>query len=483
VLQLDTQFERENSILGFTAMMIENRIKGYWWLPDNQERQLPGEMQYGLAFGATLDIYDYFFEDGDGRHYGERFTVWGVTVQGQPVTLFNCYTLNLSISIPGARSARLSSIFAVIGGHYRSPEEIRLTEVRVELSYLHQWLWRRGIILSRLPNENGTRVDVHTPPSLFLGEFEGFRFELTLSQNITDTFERCEILEKCYLDIISSEPRTFDDFGMNIRRFQQFLALAVCRPVYVLSTKGKPCGMHEATNPTARHTIVEIIYKTSLRGATDENLTPEGMLFSLSDVCSQPNSILRCFFEKYDRLQPVCDSFFITLYNLEMSVQQQFLMLAAGIEAYHRAFKGGKYQEDEEYNQGLLQRFLSAIPELLDNDFKASLKIKLKYLHEFSLRKRVQDVCIDYQDLLHPFLGDIPAFALQVAKIRNQLTHQDVTSSIIHEPLDIKSLWLISEKLNLLQELCLLHELGFSEEVLPGIIRRSQHARRIYLNT
>jgi hypothetical protein len=103
-------------------------------------------------------------------------------------------------------------------------------------------------------------------------------------------------------------------------------------------------------------------------------------------------------------------------------------------------------------------------------------------LHEFSLRKRLQDICAKHAAVLAPFLGDSTQFAGAVADQRNWLTHPDSTAEDRPKETDWTGIWLKSEQLSLLIEVCLLQELGFSDEAIAKLLPRNRRTRAIQLN-
>jgi hypothetical protein len=223
----------------------------------------------------------------------------------------------------------------------------------------------------------------------------------------------------------------------------------------------------------------KIIRKVGMAADTTKCVHPHEMLFTLPDLLPKPETYLGNYFGKLHKMHPVCALYFSTLYNPEMFLEQRFLSLAHAVEAYHRAMIGGKYLSDEEYESGLKQTFLNAIPETLDSGFKESLKGKLRYLHEFSLRKQIQDVASRLDEFLNRFLGDSKAFGARIAEKRNDLTHPKPDAI---EAKDWMDLWLMSEQLSLLIVACLLYELGFPKDKLAVMLSRNKHAVAIHYN-
>ena len=206
------------------------------------------------------------------------------------------------------------------------------------------------------------------------------------------------------------------------------------------------------------------------------------MQFCLGDLQPDASQFITRYFEKRQLLEPVCELYFSTIYKPDMYLEQRFLALAHAIEAYHRAFVGGKYQPTEDYRTGLQQILWNAIPQTVDADFRSSLRNKLKYLHEFSLRKRVQDICTQFSSVLLPYLGAATQFAGAVADQRNLLTHPDLywgwpgpckrlERNMAEMPADEFAFGGVFA-----------HEIGFSEEAISNLMPRNRRTRTIQLN-
>jgi hypothetical protein len=155
--------------------MSDTKTKGLWWLPDNPEKQLSGDISYGPTSGAQLSLLDHFFKDATL----DPFTVWGMTVRGKPVTLFECHTKNLTLHLPGARVAEISSYFGVVGGHFTSPDEMKFMKVFADLSHLHEWTWTSAISVVPKESSKGWQVSQEMIPEISLGTLGPFTLALT----------------------------------------------------------------------------------------------------------------------------------------------------------------------------------------------------------------------------------------------------------------------------------------------------------------
>ena len=175
------------------------------------------------------------------------------------------------------------------------------------------------------------------------------------------------------------------------------------------------------------------------------------------------------------------DLYFATIYKDGWLPRVEFLTLAQGLEAYHRATMPGKYVDDESYRAGLRQKLWAVIPTPpeIDADFREGLDRRLDHLHEFSLRKRLKELAKKHAAILEGLIGDAKSFSDIVSDLRNKLTHPEEGNSKSDK--DYRKLLKLSEKMALLLEVCFLSEMGFTQERIKEIIfNRSKRAFRIH---
>ena len=124
---------------------------------------------------------------------------------------------------------------------------------------------------------------------------------------------------------------------------------------------------------------------------------------------------------------------------------------------------------DEDYKK-VFKALESAIPDYIEDNHKKSLKSRLKYGNEFSLRTRLKRIFKDNQENLKMFIKSKGKFIITVVDTRNYLTHYDQEQD---EPI-VENLELLIQKLKILLEICLLKELGFSSEEIKDLFSRNR---------
>src|SRR4029077_3187805 len=111
------------------SVLREEKVKGIWWRQEDPKRQLQGEIKYGPASGATVDLFGHISAKFDEPSLSQRFTLQGVTFQGKKVTLFDAFIASSQLHMPGSIWCTVGSSSGIIGGHYAQPTDVRFKNV------------------------------------------------------------------------------------------------------------------------------------------------------------------------------------------------------------------------------------------------------------------------------------------------------------------------------------------------------------------
>ena len=463
-------------------MAIEKTtIKAICWRADAPDKRLQGELEYGPTNGAETDLYGHLYDSFDDKKLLERFTLHGLNFKNRPFSLFNSLICGGEIHLPGGRSCKISSVFGVVGGHYRSPEEILFKKVEVQFTGLVEWTCMTGIGIKVEENPRSITATYKILPVIDLGKFGPFSARLEISSNVQPDFHSFNIKENCTFVLEVEQMQPYLVFEEYIYAFQLFLSLAIQHPVRALQIVGNIDKPRETIQSTPIFEDFLIIRKISKSDWEDDKLIPQFLLFNLHDLHPSPAAIFERFVERKEKLSAAIDLYFSTIYNNGGIPRVEFLTLAQSLEAYHRAVMPGKYEDGETYKNGLRTKFWNVVPvpPEIDADFRAALAKKLDYLNEFSLRKRLKELAIKHTAILKELIGDANSFSELVSDLRNKLTHPGEGNEKPDK--DYRKLIRFSEMMALLLEVCFLDEIGFTQEAIKDIIfNRSKRARRIH---
>ena len=460
--------------------MAEQRIKGNWWRIDAPDQKLPGEITYSATVGATVDLFGHIYEGFGQPGRTERFTLHGLTLNNKPITLFECVVAKSTRHMPGGASCFVESSFGIVGMHVAEAADIQFKTASIAFNGLRDWTWMSGI-QSKYEQEPPQAVFTYKAPTdVLVGQFDNLTAKLEFSADISPGSGKLLVKENCRLKIEADSPSPYTAFENVIRGFQEFLCLALQRPSYAIEIIGHGDVPKQIIQGNELYEDFLIIQHLAIQKWDREELIPQDTLFTLSELGGPLEDVIKRYFLKRDRLRVPVDLYMSTIYHPGQLLRARFLTLAQAIEAYHRGSMNGKYVDDKVYASRLRELLWKAVPATIDPDFRDALKNKLNYLHEFSLRKRLEILAEKYHTTIGKLLGPVGQFASSVTEFRNYLTHPDPSSRSIVK-IDWKTQWQLSEKMALLLETCFLDELGFSEKQILEIVRsRSQRARHVH---
>jgi hypothetical protein len=195
-------------------------------------------------------------------------------------------------------------------------------------------------------------------------------------------------------------------------------------------------------------------------------------LVSYREIAERLPDVLSAWESLFGTMRIVLDAYFATHYASEMFLEHRFLSLVQAAESYHRRRFGGTYQDRETYTSGVYQSLIAAIPPDLEAGFKESLRNRLKYHFEWSLRRRISDLL----NKMPPNSElQVPAwFSRVVSASRNDLTH-------LSDDFDAKTtsdqLGILADGLEVILKTHLLKDLGISLGGATSALQR--RARRL----
>jgi len=180
------------------------------------------------------------------------------------------------------------------------------------------------------------------------------------------------------------------------------------------------------------------------------------MLFTLNEFDFSTG--ISCWLEMADRLDDPCDLLFALRYAPPMHAEYRLLIAVAAAEALHRRLFPKKRPYTKTAYREMRRSILAAIPAVL----RPFLKDVLDWANQLKLHARLTELI----ELAGPSIDDMVPIAgrwsQRVARVRNQLTHWDPEQPAIK--LNASQLFWLAEAVGTLVTVCLLRELGFTED-------------------
>jgi hypothetical protein len=479
-------------------------LEGYWWLPAAPDGRTPGRLHFSqadiklaLLGGLAEPLEIGGGEAGEGGEARREVAVdfgplvafqpriLGETRSGKAVTLELCNGRSLATGFPRLTTSEYGPRFVLVGAWYEPEEEVTFDEIAIRFSDLDNWASVSGFATKYVWTEDRKSLasveSTFTPPEDIAVALDDettltFEFPYTMSGMRPVTTE-LHITQGATIRIAFAKPANIERSLTYVAVLRNFLALAIGRPIRVLSVRGShnPPTDAEAdpfTGLDPQKLEVEILYRlVGLPEPAERELHPTEMLFTLGQVHPRLREVLSTWFAKQELLGPVLARYFHLVHTPPTSREQEFENLTRVLETHHRLVAGPAAETTEHLER--LAAILSAVPE----EHREWLENRLEYSHEPTLSQRLKFALARCPEIATRVVGNSGArssFARKVSVTRNYETHLDPDNRA--EAARGAELVALTYQLRALVEMTLLLEIGFSCEEIAAIFER-QDAR------
>lgn len=456
-------------------------IEGFWWLPNTPEVKIPGIFSFSPGDTPRLKLMGALNKTEDSGFPSPDFInpdiIHGISAKGESITLNKCLQTSGNSSIGDAGSQNTSEFiahFAFFGVYFSNPSDIQFTSIAVRFHNFDNW-YNKSCVNINHP-ESGPDVitaNLPDPITIKLDDLD-IRIEVTETQNYK--LNSASILMKVSLKIINTNQRPFDDYLALLRLIQNFFTFMISEPTFVIEMTGFITNDDNESNENSAHEqTIRIFYAAAGWQPDVHDFFWAFMLVPYNEIEDHLPESMKMWIQKAETLKPVYDLYFAGIYRSTYP-ENEFLNLTQAIETYHRRIHGGEYLPENVYLEGVYQILTAAIPQDIPADFRSSLqKGKLRYAHEYSLRKRILLLCQQVTENLQiNFLNDPKAlsyYAEKIADTRNYLTHyspelkeQAITGG--------KELFEINNQLKLIISICFLEQIGIPYNKIEILLSR-----------
>jgi len=441
---------------------------GRWWDPRTPETKLPGELKFSDKDEPFLILLDNAQEITEPSINNSPI-MHGYTTDGTKVTLTDCTSLGLSGSFGSSpKSLRIEARAAFIGCHFESKENICLRGLEVIFDGEDTWARYAGFNHKWDQMENGWRkfnLEYEFPPTLTasVGDYT-IKAEPLFDVNRESMF-KYSLCQTIHFRIEAEEQKPFDELYDVYWKLRNFLSFASAYAINPLSFRGAT-----RTTEWTKGLDYEISIRRDVRRViANEIRHPAEALFTLRDVLSYFETCIQAWFNNAEELEPVHNLFFGTVYKKGMYLESQLLQAAHALEVLHRRQSSRSvYLEEEEF-----QDFLGSLHQTLNDHGitdgpKDSFKTKMKYMNEYSLRKRIRELLKELNGLLSEIIPDEGEFVQKLVDTRNYLVHYD--TELEESRVSGTALFRLIMQARFILEVYLLKSLELPDPIVSGIV-------------
>jgi len=456
-------------------------FKGIWWLPEKPDLQITGTLKFENEKEISLELLGTFREItslGSGNIF-QPDIILGISDNGKICTLFKNLEVQNRLNFPGIQNSKFHSNYLFIGKHFNSSEEIQFSSLQVNLTNLENWLAVSPFSLEIPNNIKGEWKLTHNWPSEFIAQLPEIKCTIESTHEFNtggDNVKKVLWESNAYLKITPYENKDFDWYWSLVYDLCNFLTLLIGDTIYIKRLKAYGDDVEAAPRKNIKETIE--IFFTQKKYNPKENIHPFEMIIPFPRISEDIERVLSLWFAKAQQLRSVYDLFFGTFYNPSMYLQFQFLSLIYAIESFHRATKSGKYLSDEKW-EPFRNKLHNAISDELDDSHKESLKNRIKYGNEYSLRKRLKELTNTInKELLADLSPTKNYFTGPIVDTRNYLTHYD--DELKAQSFDGIDLYWANQRLRILLTILLLKEIGITENIIIASMKDNHKTRQLF---
>ncbi|MBE6487085.1 MAG: hypothetical protein E7Z85_09625 [Methanosphaera stadtmanae] len=416
-------------------------IPGTFWFEDNEKNKFSGtiiEKNNHYFLKTDIKMEDY------AKYYNKEIIIGDFNKT--KVTLYKCQLWNLFETL----TFSIEYIFK----NYDYNSSLKFKEVTLRFHYLENWI----------RNKKNFKMNIKENYEEFL-EYKSVKFKLKKFEiifSIANSINSTNIsfcVKPYYLIQFFYESKTsIEEILNDIRMTKMFLTFLMNNETGI---KLMNCRVDDEFNPFKKIEVFSKLFDKPLNEINTFNILIE------FDEIADKQSIFKNWFKINDKYKPLIDIYFMNFTN-ESNPEYELLSYTQALESYLRKDEKyiDKYMEIEEY-----EKIKNQITEIIDNlkiteDHKNSLKNKIKFGNEISLRKRLKELINDlndYEIITKLIDGNKNKFISAVVDTRNYYTHYDESSNFKK---DTGKLNILNFKLKILIELIILRELNFNKRFI-----------------
>ena len=401
--------------------------------------------------------------------------MFGQLVDGTFVTLDRCVMTNASIQIGvgiGAPTTVVASR-AIFGAHVGSIDDLLVSEYTLELSSLSNWTCASPVASNIATGDGDKPIGfdiVCRQPAAIEVAMPTRDFDIRLSHGVKTNSQGCAttVTRSAAITVVAHKELTHETANLAAWQCQNLMSLLIGDRLSARSVSVVPVnGQQESVKAKPLQYVYQQV------GQHDrKDLHPALMLLPYGVIKDEFANMVDIWFDRSEQAVLATNVFFGAQGLASGSVNVRFLTVAQAAESYHRSLSTGLYMGQEAFNAAI-QELATHIPASIQRDHRVSLKNRLKYGNEYSLRKRLTELLDRVpEDVRTRIAGDCGKFVNRIVDIRNYYTHYEHAAA--GEGFDGKDVYVAAERIRVLIVANLLHDLGVPDEKLLNVLQRSQ---------
>ncbi|TQI82495.1 hypothetical protein FHU10_2527 [Serratia fonticola] len=457
-------------------MRVEGEYKktGYFWLPGEDAKKIPGVLSINDGGEVELEIIGFFDTSINSLDADDNIDriIGHVEVDGL-VTLDDCSYSCKNFSFGGISKSKILVRRALVGADWGKDEDVTFNTFSFTLDCLDEWVGISGIDV-RYDRIRKTAMINFNPPEIIEFTLDNemklsicFTYSLPSSRSLKEA----KITQDAYFKLESDKLLALNDFKTVAYKITNLMCFAMDEVVTMKNVSATSSEIQHEVGAGKKYPVsIKIYYQSIPYSEKIPERDRYNMLFNFGTVKNNAQQVFNNWINAYEYLYPALGLYFSTKVGAQKYLDGKFLALAQGLETYHRRTSNEKLMELEDF-ESLVSKILEACP----NEHIDWLKGRLMHGNEISLRNRLKKIIEPFEE----HLGTSKERSKLLRKIvdtRNYFTHY--SEDLEGDSAKGKELWNLCLKMEAILNLHFLNVIGFTVEEIKIIIENCAPLQR-----
>ena len=457
-------------------MRIEEEYEktGYFWLPEKEDRKIPGTLTISDGGDIELEVVGLFDESVETiKGEDDLSRIIGHVEKDGLVTLDNCFYTKKNISFGAISKSKVCVNRVLSGAAYEKNESFTFNSLSFSVDCFDEWVGVSGInVDSDWKNKTAT-ISYNPPKDIILKLDNGMQLEICFAYTLPGfpSTTEAKITQRAYFKLTSDELRQLSDFTKIAFKLTNLMCFAIDDTVTLKNLVAKSSEIQADLGEGKSYRVPIYIYYPSIPFSEKiPNKSWHQMLFSYGVIKSNAQDVFNNWISAYDFIAPALSLYFSTKIGAQKYLDGKFLALAQGLETYHRRTSNEKLMGSSEY-QSLVSKVIGNCPE----EYLEWLNGRLMHGNEINLGKRLKRIIEPFKDKIGSSKQRNKLIRL-IVDTRNYLTHynEDLKTSAAQG----HDLWVLCQKMEIIFQLHFMKVIGLNEEEIDSVVENCYPLKR-----
>ncbi|NIA09361.1 MAG: hypothetical protein GWP10_06450 [Nitrospiraceae bacterium] len=444
----------------------EYKKSGYFWLPDNESKKIPGTLTISDGGEIELEVVGLFDESIKALNGEDDLSrIIGHVEKDGLITLDNCFYKKKNFAFGGISKSLVHVNRVLSGVAYEKDEKVTFNTVSFSVEGLNEWLGISGIDVSYGEDYRTATISYTPQDEIVYCLSNGFKLHIYFGYtlpSIPSTTE-AKITQQAYFKLSSDEAKELPDFIETLHQITYLLCFAIDETVTISDVSATSNEIvTEVSEGKNRPVPIKVYYPSLPFSENLPKIDNHRMLFRFGQVRENAEAIINKWLEAYSIIRPALGLYFSAVTGTHKYLDGKFLALAQGLETYHRRTSSETLMEKEVF-RGLVASLLCLAPK----EHRKWLRGRLFHGNEINLGKRIKKIIEPYKS----YLGNSKErnkIIRGIVNTRNYLTHY--SEELEKESVKGVDLWVLCQKMEAIFQLHLLQQLGFTVSEIQEIL-------------